>query len=509
MSRINSNTTSLTAQRVLSQNNQALTKSLERLSTGLRINRGGDDPAGLIVSERLRSEKTRLSAAIGNAERADQVVNIAESGLQEISSLLLEAQSLVSQNGNDAGLSADEKEANQLQVDQIISTIDRIASVTTFNGLKLLNGGFDFTTTGISSNVTDFEINGAKLEDGTTLGVNVIVTQSAQHAGLFLSAGVNNINLSAAGNTFSIEVAGSKGTRQFSFGSGTSLASVESSINAFKTATGVSAHASGTGLVLKSDQFGSDEFVSVRVLTDGGINSVASGGGATAGIYTLSAPNENAVVTTGSTAFASATGPIRDDGQDIGAALNGVSARGKGLTVSIATDALDISISVDATTGTTPGSLNALTITGGGAKFNLGTEVTLANQVRLGLPNVAARNLGSSATGFLNSIGSGGALSIVDSNNVDGAQEVVNKSIDQVSKLRGRLGAFQSNVVQSTVRSLSIAFENTTAAESLIRDTDFAKETTELTRSQILVSAASSALQLANVSSQSVLALIG
>ena len=86
------------------------------------MNRGGDDPAGLIVGERLRSEQSRLEAAIGNSERADQVVNIAEGGLTEISSLLLEAQSLVSQNGNDAGLSADEKEANQQQIDQIIAT---------------------------------------------------------------------------------------------------------------------------------------------------------------------------------------------------------------------------------------------------------------------------------------------------------------------------------------------------------------------------------------------------
>lgn len=510
MSRINSNTTSILAQRALAQNNQALTKSLERLSTGIRINRGGDDPAGLIVSERLRSEKSRLSAAIGNSERADQVVNIAEGGLQEISSLLLEAQGLVSQNGNDAGLSADEKEANQQQIDQIISTIDRIASVTTFNGLKLLNGGFDFTTTGISANVTDFEINAAKIEDGTNVAVNVIVTQSAQHAGLFLSAADTQIDLSAAGNSFSFELAGALGTRQFTFGSGTTLASVATSINAFKAATGVSAIVSGgTGLVLKSDEFGSDQFVSIKILSDGGINHVASGAGAGAGIFTLSAQNENAANTTITSTFLASTGAIRDDGLDIGAAINGITARGKGLEISTASDALDINLTVNAATGTTPGSLNALTITGGGAKFNLGTDVTLANQVRLGLPNVAARNLGNETLGFLNSVGSGGALTVINSSNVDGAQKVVGEAIDQVSKLRGRLGAFQGNVVQSTIRSLGIALENTTAAESLIRDTDFAKETAELTRSQILVAASSNALQLANSSSQSILGLLG
>jgi flagellin len=510
MSRINSNVNSLIAQRVLGQQNQSLSKSLERLSTGIAINRGGDNPAGLIVSERLRTEKSRLSAAIGNSQRADQIVNIAEGGLQEISSLLLEAQSLVSQNGNDAGLSADEKEANQLQVDQIISTIDRIASVTTFNGLKLLNGGFDFITSGINANVSVIEINGAKIEEGTNLDVNVIITQSAQHAGLLLSAATSAIDLSAAGNSFSFELAGAKGTRLFTFGSGTTLVNVAASINTFKAATGVSAAVSGnTGLVLKSDSFGSDQFVSVNIVDDGGINHAASGAGATAGIHRLSSLDENTANTTLVTDFVSSTDTIRDEGQDVGAAINGLQARGRGLSVSVANDGLDIGLTLNATTAQTPAGITALTITGGGAKFNLGTEVNLANQVRLGLPNVAARKLGTDADGFLSDVSSGGSLTIVDSDNVDGAQTVVGQAIDQVSKLRGRLGAFQGNVVQSTIRSLSVTLENTTAAESLIRDTDFAKETSELTRSQILVAAATNALGISNRNSQNILALIG
>jgi len=132
MSQINTNVNSLLAQRILGQNNDRLSTSLERLSTGLRINRGADDPAGLISSEKLRSEKASITAAIGNAERADQVINIAEGGLQEISSQLIELQSLIGQSANDAGLSTEEKEANQLQIDSIIQSIDTIASQTSF-----------------------------------------------------------------------------------------------------------------------------------------------------------------------------------------------------------------------------------------------------------------------------------------------------------------------------------------------------------------------------------------
>ena len=124
MSRINSNVSSLISQRILSQNNQNLTKSLERLSTGFKINRGSDNPAGLIASENLRAQKVALDSAIGNAERADQIANIMEGGLQEISSLLQEVQGLIGQNGSETGLSKEEKEANLIFREKMMAILD-------------------------------------------------------------------------------------------------------------------------------------------------------------------------------------------------------------------------------------------------------------------------------------------------------------------------------------------------------------------------------------------------
>ena len=189
MSRINTNVSSLIAQNNLARTNGDMATRLQRLSTGLKINRGADDPAGLIASENLRSEKASISAAISNAERADQVVNIAEGGLQEINSLLLEVQSLVGRSANDAGLSEEEKEANQLQIDSILQTIDRVAGSTSFQGNRLLNGNLDYTTNNIDSEVADFKVNGAKLGFGETRDVDVLVTQSAQVGGFVLSFG--------------------------------------------------------------------------------------------------------------------------------------------------------------------------------------------------------------------------------------------------------------------------------------------------------------------------------
>ena len=190
MSRINTNVSSLIAQRTLGNQNLGLNKSLQRLSTGLRINRGADDPAGLIASENLRSEKAAINSAITNAERAEQVVNVAEGGLKEVSNLLVELQSLVSSTANEAGVSDEEKAANQLQIDSILQTIDRIANSTSFHGEKLLNGNFDYDTSFQTSALTDITVNAAKLsDDGSSLDVTVEVLQSAATADVFLSTG--------------------------------------------------------------------------------------------------------------------------------------------------------------------------------------------------------------------------------------------------------------------------------------------------------------------------------
>jgi len=497
MSRINTNVSSLLGQRVLGQQNRSLSTSLERLSTGLRINRGADDPAGLIASESLRSEKVSISAAISNAERAEQVVNIAEGGLQEVNNLLLEVQSLVGQSANDAGLSTDEKEANQLQIDSILQTIDRIATTTSFQGTKLLNGTFDFNLEDQATTVNEVKVNAAKIPAGETRDVKVLITQSAQSGGLFLSTGAT-LDLSAADATFRFDLAGSIGSREFSFASGTAIADIAATVNTFSDITGVSAVASAGGVVFKSIDLGSDEFVSVDIRDDAG---------SAGGINFLSASDNNVLGAAAST-FALASNPIRDAGQDIGATVNGVSATTKGAVAKLATDFLDVEIELTTVGAQTLGSIDAVTITGGGATFNLGPNVDIGNQVSIGISNVAARNLGSNSNGFLNELASGQDNNVVDGDLTE-AQKIVNDAIAEVSTLRGRLGAFQKNTVGATIRSLGVALENTSAAESAIRDTDFAAETAELTRSQILVQAATNTLGIANSQPQSVLSLLG
>lgn len=500
MSRINTNVQSLIAQRVLGQNNQSLNQSLERLSTGLRINRGKDDPAGLIASENLRSEKSSINAAISNSERADQVVNIAEGGLSEVSGLLQELQGLVTNTANNAGLSDSEKKANQLQIDSILQTVDRIAGSTSFQGKRLLNGNLDYTTSNVAAGVTDYRVNGAKLSKGATLGVQAIVTASAQQAGLFLSAGGAALNFAGNAGSFTIEVAGSKGSRELSFASGTTLTQIKDAINTFTNVTGVQATTSGTGIKLASSDFGSSEFVSVRSV------SVPTGL-VGSGIYQLQATNFGAANTGSATTYASANNGVRDAGQDIGATINGVAATSSGKTARVNTDFLDVEISLTTTAAQTRGGINAFTITGGGADFQLAGQVDIAGKVATGIGNIATRKLGNSVVGYLNSLASGKANNVVDGN-LESAQKVIAEAINQVSSTRGRLGAFQKNTIGATIRSLNVSLENTTAAESSIRDANFATETAGLTRNQILVSAATNILGLSNQAPQSALQLL-
>jgi flagellin len=489
MSRINQNIPSLIAQRVLGGQNKGLANSLQRLSTGLRINRGADDPAGLIASENLRAEKTAINSAISNSQRAEQVVNVAEGGLQEVSNMLVELQGLVGATANEAGVSQEERDANQLQIDSILQTIDRIANATSFQGTKLLNGNFDYTVSGQSTSLTDVTVNAAKLSDsGAARAVTVTVLQSAQTGAVFLSTGGTFGN--GGSGEVSFEITGTKGVQQFTFASGTSQANILAAVNSFKDALGVSAIQNATDAArvqVNSTGYGADSFVRVKELA-----------------------NENSTNFIFSTA-ASASGvdDLKDYGRNATVLINGTQATTDGLTARVSSDGFDVSVTLDGTSSlNAAGQSSTFNITGGGANFNLAPSVNLAGKVSLGIETVTTGNLGGNGAGFLSDLKSGGTAN-VQNGDLSKAQEVIDSAIKQVSSLRGRLGAFQKNVVGATISSLGIALENTTAAESAIRDTDFAAETASMTRAQILSQAATQSLSLANSAPQQVLSLIG
>lgn len=476
MSRINTNIQSLLASRVLNKNNSSLSRSLERLSTGLRINTGKDDPAGLIASEALRNSKVAITAAIDNANRANNIIAIAEGGLDEVNRLLLELEDLIDRSANVAGLSSAEVEANQLQVDTILASINRISDTTEFAGTRLLNGNFDFTTSGTTvsnQNISAVAINSAKIPEGATRTVTVSVQAASEFA--FISGAGTGTSGATAG-VVTLQVKGNFGTEILSFASGTTLAQVQTAVNASTQLTGVSAATSGNNIVFNSNSFGSDALVSVEVL--------------------------NGSFTTTST---------DDRGVDGTVTINGAAAIVKGLKASVRQGALSADLTLASNFGRQIGGAPtsaSFEITGGGAVFSISPTVGLVGQESLGLQSVSTGSLGDGVTGFLSSLGRGQTNDLF-ANRFASAQRVIRKAIDQVSSTRGRLGAFQKDTLTTSVNALQIAFENTAAAESAIRDADFAVETSALTKAQILVQSSTVVLQLSNASPQNVLSLLG
>jgi flagellin len=485
MSRINSNVQSLIAQRHLGLSQQSLTKSLERLSSGLRINRGADNPAGLIVSERLRSEIAVVQQAIDNSTRAINVVATTEGALNEVQTLLTDIQAKLVEAANSGAFSKDEIAANQLQIDNAIDSITRIANTTTFAGRKLINGELDYVTSGVTAaSLADVNVQAAKFGTQPFINVDIAVAQSAQQAQLsYALAGLT-------GSGATLEIRGPEGVITLTFPASATTVEMAASINAETDATGITAVTSGAGgvngLRLVSAGYGSDAFVSVAKIPPSSTFSVTDRAGATV---------------------------TRTEGRNALATVNGIAATADGLALTFSSSLLKLQVNLAEAFGN--GSLgltgalgtSSFAITEGGALFQLGPQVNTNLQENIGVKSMQANKIGNNLVGFLSDLQSGQSKAL-NTGNFQGASEVVQEAITQVAVLRGRLGAFERNTLQPNISQLQITTENLTSSESVIRDTDFAKETSELTRSQILVQAGTSILAIANAQSQNVLSLL-
>lgn len=495
MARINTNVPSMIAQSNLRRTNSDLAIRLQRLSTGLRINRGADDPAGLIVSERLRTEMKGLAQAIDNSERASSVIATAEGYLAEVADLLNSIKNLVVEAANTGGVSRDEVAANQLQIDSAIDSITRISNVASFAGLNLLNGSLEYTTSGMdTSDIAFARIDSARFGTATSLDVDVQVSTPAEQGTLWLSSNSGGFNTFALSGDLTLEIAGRDGAQTLSFASGTQQSSIVNAINLISDATGVEAtfvnSATASGIRFMTSDYGSESFVSVRPVGSGGDGFIA---------WTAPAGTESQ----------------RDEGVNVQAIVNGALATGRGLDISLNTPGLSVDFALTeafATQTAPPANQTSFSITGGGANFQLGPSVNSAQQVSLGIGSVAASRLGgtlsdSGARFFLDSIKTGQDNEL-SSGKASLSSNILDEAILELAKMRGRLGAFERNTVQTNVRSLQIGLENITASESKIRDADFALETAKLSRAQILSQAGTSVLVTANRNAQNVLALL-
>jgi flagellin len=341
---------------------------------------------------------------------------------------------------------------------------------TTLDVSGIAVGGYDSTQIATGGDVIQAVGNTTAGVEGVSNALNG--TLAGGGVGGTLSGGTGTSGLAAA---LTVEVGGDQGSQLFSFGIGTTAAQIAAAMNKSSDSTGVAATTAGDQLLFNSTDYGTTAFVSVKVITEGA-------GGTFGNTLTTSHAN----------------------GTDIAATVNNSAATGAGNTVSYNTSTLSLSADLDPSQLTVGSSIN-FTINGGGALFQLGPNVESSEQARLGIQSVDTGSLGGTM-GKLYELTSGNAASLATDASLAG--KIAAAAGVQISSLRGRLGAFQKSTVDSNINALTSAVTNLTAAQSTIQDADFAAESANLTREQILVQSGTAVLSIANKNPENVLSLL-
>lgn len=484
--RVNTNIPAMTALRNLGNTNADFGNSITRLSSGLRINTAADDPAGLIISEGMRAQIRGLDQAIRNSQDAVNMAKTAEGALDEVQRLLREVRGLAVHSANTAVVDSAQLQANQQQIRSTIQSINRIASQTQFANRKLLDG-----SAGTRANITD-TANIANLYLGGTVAGDpvrtgtITVTRTTAATQTRTDTNVNYAALTtapAAAGSFTIN------GYTFSVSPATdTLTSIIAKINEQSANTGVAATVMGTGpyqVRLTSTEYGAQ--FPINFFDPSGI---------------LNSTPSPAPTVAGADAVVSMVVPVSPSGTQTVLFTGGRGPRTSGLRLTD-TDGNVITLTPAGNGASGLGTGAAIgTITGGNVQFQIGANA--GQQVAFAMPNAQANQLGTDAI-------SGLTLADVDVTTATGANnaiKIIDSAISQLASMRGNLGSFQKNFLESTVRSLDVAKENLVATESSIRDANMAEEMTKYTRLQILSQSGMSVLAQANQQPQNLLQLL-
>jgi len=486
---INNNVPSLTAQNNLNRTSSMLGKSLERLSSGLKVNRGADGPAALVISEQQRAQITGLNAALDNSSKAVAMVQTTEGALNEINSLLLRVRTLSIDSSNSGVNDANSLAANQAEVANALSTIDRIANTTKFGAKNVLNGqaAIDATISGANNG----GLGAVRAGTNTAGGAYTVAIANNTGTGGNLTGPTGAGSLAAAG---SVVVAGGGLTSNVTvaLAIGDNVASTATKIQG--ALDNAAAQGGGAGKFVVDVISGTDIRIRSNILGSAAVTAQADSGATAAVVGFLAA---------GSTGSA-------------GVALS-VTVNGSATSVSAGSQNLNNQVTFAGSEGLT----FAVNVSNGAVLFNTSTTVSVTDNglifqvganagetVKISVDKSTSSSLGSGVSGLTTGVTN---LSLIDVSSFDGAQDalkVVDKAINEITTLRGKLGAFQQQTLESGANNLRTTLENTVAAESVIRDTDFAKETADFSKFQVLMQVGTSVLSNANSSAQLALALL-
>lgn len=477
---IATNVASLNAQRTLNTSQNTLATSLQRLSSGLRINSAKDDAAGLAISERMTGQIRGLDQAGRNANDAISLSQTTEGNLASIGNLLQRMREIAVQSANDTNTAAD-RAALQTEVAQLSSETDRIASSAQFNGKNLLDGTFGNATFQVGANASQTISVSITSARNTALGIGGAATVAGTATSTVArtnAAGTTTINgtaFAASTNDGVSYVAGSQV-------GDTSALALANAINAQSATTSVSAAAT-------------------TAVTSGAISAVTA---IAAGEFYVNGVNIGAV-----TAAATTSDRVTQMVSAINAksGSTGVTAAAASTSTYSLTAADGRNIDITSNAGASVVAYAGFAATGATAGVG-GTAVTNYGQVSLTAGKaitIAVATVGGLSTGTYALVGS--AVDVTSQAASTAAITSIDNALSLVNTQRATLGSLQTRF-DSVISNLQSSSENLSGARSRIRDADFAKETASLTRNQVLQQAGLAMLTQANALPNSVLALL-
>lgn len=562
--RINNNLMAMNTHRQLGLNNAAGAKSIEKLSSGLKINRAGDDAAGLAISEKMRSQIRGLNMASKNSQDGISLIQTAEGALNETHAILQRMRELAVQSSNDTNVTIDRGEI-QKEMNQLSSEVNRIAGTTEFNTMKLLNGDRAITTAQSSvttakvasgvltvANITDYTVTdntvGNKLSEAITGGAITVVTGDFT-AGIGSSDATIQIAKTSSGLTVKLN---GDSTSSVTLSAGDSVTadangnysynahgvSFEIKASAYATLSvgntlDIGAYSGNATISLKDDINTSSITGATTVTVTSGITITPNTENKEARALEISSNADNvfnitlkdaasAVISVDTFTLTAGTTTLAYDAHGIKFDLKFSAALSSGATVSAN---LSLSSLVSSTTtvstvvtddksmkfqvGANQSQQMSLDIADMRAASLKATSATAGSQsLTIGTASVTAYYVNSkNVTDGTSATNSEYALDVSDATKAGAAITVINAAIENVSGERSKLGAVQ-NRLEHTIKNLDTSAENLQAAESRIRDVDMAKEMMNLTKNNILQQAAQAMLAQANQAPQGVLQLL-
>ena len=492
---INTNVASLNAQRNLSASQTNLAKSMQRLSSGLRINSAKDDAAGLAISDRMTSQIRGLNQATRNANDGISLAQTAEGAMQESTNILQRMRELAVQSANDTN-SASDRASLQSEVDQLKQELTRIAETTTFNGKKLLDGSMISAQFQVGANAGETISFGIGSARSTDLGNHSLTTNNATAGGIEVATAANADSQANNVKAQTLTVVGKEGSSTVDVTAGDSAAKIAEAVNTKSGETGVTATAKTTATL---SGLSADGSVTLNLQ---GTNTTAIGITATVLSSDLSnlasAINEQA----GNTGI---TATLSDDKKSI------TLEQSAGYDIKVSDFSHGAGAGTIALTGSETG---AQTLTHGTTDSStVGGQVSFSSSASFNVTSDKA-----AADGSLFATAAAGAnvstlqsINTLDITSVDGSSkaiEAVDGALMQIDNMRGDLGAVQ-NRFESTIANLQNISENISAARSRILDADIAQETSKMTSQNILQQAGVSILAQANQAPQLALSLLG